>query len=50
MNEWCLLLKKMYVDIATLVRIVGRESMAFGVRVGHQGPMLSPLLFIIVLK
>ena len=33
------------------VRVNGRESKAFSVRVGmHQGSVLSPLLFIIVLE
>ena len=43
--------KAMYVDTSTMVRIGGKVSKAFGVRVGvHQGSVLSPLLFIIVLE
>ena len=35
----------------TKVRLNGRESNAFSVRVGvHQGSVISPLLFIIVLE
>ena len=40
-----------YEDATTTVRVNGRESKAFSVRVGvHQGSVLSPLLFIIVLE
>ena len=41
----------MYEDATTKVKLNGRESKAFSVRVGvHQGSVLSPLLFIIVLE
>ena len=41
----------MYEDALTKVRMNGRESKAFNVRVGvHQSSVLSPLLFIIVLE
>ena len=44
-------IKAMYEDVTTTVRVNGRESKAFSVRVGvHQGSVLSPLLFIIVLE
>ena len=42
---------KGYEDASTKVRMNGRESRAFNVKVGvHQGSVLSPLLFIIVLE
>ena len=46
------MIKAMYEDATTTtVRVNGRESKAFSVRVGvHQGSVLSPLLFIIVLE
>ena len=52
MDEWIVsVIKAMYEDATTTVRINGRESKAFSVRVGvHQGSVLSPLLFIIVLE
>ena len=44
-------IKAMHEDASTKVRMNGRESRAFNIRVGvHQGSVLSPLLFIIVLE
>ena len=44
-------IKAMYEDALTKVRMNGRESRAFNVRVGvHQGSVLSPLLSINVLE
>ena len=43
------MIKAMYEDASTKVRMNERESRAFNVEVGvHQGSVLSPLLFIIV--
>ena len=44
-------IKALYEDASTKVRMNGRESRAFNNKVGvHQGSVLSPLLFIIVLE
>ena len=48
-DEWIVSMIKAMFEDATMVRVNGRESKAFIVRV-HQGSVLSPLLFIIVLK
>ena len=51
-DEWIVsVIKAMYEDASTKVRMNGREHRAFNVKVGvHQGSVLSPLLFIIVLE
>ena len=51
-DEWMVsVIRAMYEDTTTKVKLNGRESEAFNVRVGvHQGSVLSPLLFIIVLE
>jgi Reverse transcriptase (RNA-dependent DNA polymerase) len=44
-------IKAMYADTPTMVKLNGRVSKGFGVKVGvHQGSVLSPLLFIIVME
>ena len=51
-EEWLVsVIKVMYDGARTAVKIKGNESKAFEVKVGvHQGSVLSPLLFIIVLE
>ena len=51
-DEWIVsVIKAMNEDATTEVRLNGRESNAFSVRVGiHQESVLSPLLFVIVLE
>ena len=51
-DEWLVgVIQAMYEGVSTAVKLGEEESDAFLVRVGvHQGPVLSPLLFIIVLS
>ena len=43
--------RSMYENSSTRVKIEGRESEEFRVKVGvHQGSVLSPLLFVIVME
>src|ERR1700757_4857647 len=50
-DEWIVdVIRAMHCDVSTSVKLQGCESTEFGVKVGvHQGSVLSPLLFIIVL-
>ena len=51
-DEWIVsVIKTMYEEATTSVQLNGRESKGFRVKVGvHQGSVLSPLLFVIVLE
>ena len=51
-EEWAVhLIQGMYVNARSRVRVNGQYSEEFGVGVGvHQGSVLSPLLFILVLE
>ena len=51
-DEWQVsVIQAMYADTSTMVKLNGRVSKGFGVKVGvHQGSVLSPLLFIIVME
>jgi len=51
-DEWLVsVIQAMYTDTSTMVKLSGKVSQRFGVRVGvHEGSVLSPLLFIIVLE
>ena len=51
-DEWIIsVIKTMYEEAATSVRLNGRESKGFRVKVGvYQGSVLSPLLFVIILE
>jgi len=51
-DEWLItVIKAIYADTSTMVKLNGGVSRGFGVKVGiHQGSVLSSLLFIIVLE
>ena len=51
-DEWIVtVIKAMYFDASTMVKLNGRTGHGFNVRVGvHQGSVLSPLLFILVME
>ena len=52
MDEWIIsVIRSMYEDATTLVKLSGGVSKRFNVKVGvHQSSVLSPLLFIIILE
>ena len=52
MEEWAVrVIQGMYTDVKSCVCVNGQYSKEFGVGVGgHQGSVLSPLLFILVLE
>ena len=51
-EEWLIkVIQSVYIGVTTAVRMKGEESKEFEVKVGvHQGSVLSPLLFTIVLE
>ena len=51
-DEWLIsVIKAMYMDVTTMVKLNGKVSRGFNVRVGvHQGSVLSPLLFVVVME
>ena len=51
-DDWIVsVIKSMYADTVTMVKLNGKVSKGFKVKVGvHQGSVLSPLLFVIVME
>ena len=50
-DEWIVAIQGMYYGATTAVRLRDGESKEFGIKIGvHQGSVLRPLLFIIVLE
>jgi len=51
-DEWLIsVIKAMYMDVTTMVKLNGKVSRGINVRVGvHQGSVLSPLLFVVVME